>query len=157
MTDYGRDGYRCGVGIVLLNDQGLAFVGRRIGLANVWQMPQGGIALGETPRDAACRELMEEIGTNHVEFLAESENWFRYEVPAHLRPKRWGDRWQGQTQKWLVASFRGQDSEIDLKAEEPEFDAWRWVAVGGIPDLAPSFKRALYTSVLGAFAHIFRD
>jgi 8-oxo-dGTP pyrophosphatase MutT (NUDIX family) len=50
-------GYRPGIGIMLLNRDGLAFVGHRIrmpaGLAE-WQMPQGGIDGGETPREARC-------------------------------------------------------------------------------------------------------
>ena len=57
--------YRPAVGIMLLNHDGRVFVGRRIdmpaGLA-AWQMPQGGIDPGETPRQAALRELQEEVG-----------------------------------------------------------------------------------------------
>ena len=35
-------------------------------------MPQGGIDEGETPRDAAFRELKEEIGTDKAEIVAET-------------------------------------------------------------------------------------
>ena len=58
--------YRPAVGIMLLSRERKIFVGRRIdmpaGLA-AWQMPQGGIDPGETPREAALRELKEETGT----------------------------------------------------------------------------------------------
>src|SRR5437660_10358426 len=79
--------YRPAVGIMLVNPAGLAFIGRRIdmpaGLA-AWQMPQGGIDPGETPREAALRELKEEIGTDEAEILAESAGWLHYDVPEDL-------------------------------------------------------------------------
>jgi len=46
------------------------FVGRRIDTAgDNWQMPQGGIDRGETPRAAALRELKEEVGTDKAVIL----------------------------------------------------------------------------------------
>jgi putative (di)nucleoside polyphosphate hydrolase len=62
--------YRPCVGIALFNRDGLVFVGRRrsedgpaqAATGYAWQMPQGGIDLGETPYDAAVRELHEETG-----------------------------------------------------------------------------------------------
>ena len=53
------DGYRRGVGLMMFNDAGMIFTGRRIDTdAEAWQMPQGGIDPGETPREAALRELI---------------------------------------------------------------------------------------------------
>jgi ADP-ribose pyrophosphatase YjhB (NUDIX family) len=83
----GLAGYRPGVGIMLLSRAGLAFVGHRIrmpaGLAK-WQMPQGGIDIRETPRQAALRELREEIGTDRAEILAESLGWYHHDVPDEI-------------------------------------------------------------------------
>src|SRR5260370_38905254 len=79
--------YRPAVGIMLLNPEGNVFVGRRIdmpaGLA-AWQMPQGGIDPGETPRQAAMRELKEEGGTDKAQILAESRGWLQYDGPEEL-------------------------------------------------------------------------
>jgi putative (di)nucleoside polyphosphate hydrolase len=97
--------YRPGVGIVLLNTGNQVFVGRRIDVEDAWQMPQGGIEPGETPREAALRELREEIGTNDVEILAESSRWFYYDVPEEFARKAWNGRWRGQRQKWMVMLF----------------------------------------------------
>ena len=45
------------------------------------------------------------------------------------------------------------DTDIDLTADKhPEFRAWRWVALGELPDLIVPFKRELYLSVVAAFA-----
>jgi putative (di)nucleoside polyphosphate hydrolase len=149
--------YRPGVGIVLLNTGNQVFVGRRIDVADAWQMPQGGIEPGETPQEAALRELREEIGTNDVEILAESSRWFYYDVPEDFARKAWNGRWRGQRQKWMVMLFKGQDSAIDVATPNPEFDAWRWVQPPELSTLAVSFKRRLYLSVLAEFPTIFRD
>ena len=80
--------YRRGVGIMLLNDRNEVFVGRRTDAKEAWQMPQGGIDEHEDPRDAAFRELQEEIGTDKAEVIAESKVWLRYDLPPEFR-KRW--------------------------------------------------------------------
>jgi putative (di)nucleoside polyphosphate hydrolase len=152
------DQYRPGVGIVLLNTRGEVFVGRRADLKeDAWQMPQGGIDPGETPQQAAMRELQEEIGTDKAEIISESRSWFQYDVPSELAPKTWAGRWKGQRQKWLVMLFRGADADINLSGNYPEFNAWRWVAVNELPGLAVSFKRQLYLDVIGEFSTVFRD
>jgi putative (di)nucleoside polyphosphate hydrolase len=122
-----------------------------------WQMPQGGIHGSESPREAALRELREEIGTDTVNVIAESKRWFSYEVPRELAQIAWNGRWRGQRQKWFVMMFNGRDSDIHLGDHEPEFCAWRWASLDELPKLAVSFKRELYTKVIGEFATIFRD
>src|SRR5438552_7691787 len=123
--------YRPAVGIMLVNPAGLAFVGRRIdmpvGLA-AWQMPQGGIDPGESPRDAAFRELKEEVGTDKAEILAETEGWLHYDLPADIASRMWKGRWRGQRQKWFLMRFTGMDADIDPATEHPEFDAGEGVA-----------------------------
>ena len=148
--------YRSGVGIMLLNADGNAFVGRRIdmpaGLA-AWQMPQGGIDPGETPRQAAMRELAEEIGTANAEILAESGRWLHYDLPIEIAGGMWDGRYRGQRQKWFAMRFLGADCDIDPAAtEHPEFDAWEWVAPARLPDLIVPFKRRLYLEILAEFA-----
>src|SRR5260221_14629076 len=77
--------YRPCVGVMLINRDGLVFVGRRIDqTVEGWQMPQGGIDGNETPAEAALRELEEEIGTNKAELLREKNDWLAYDLPEHL-------------------------------------------------------------------------
>jgi putative (di)nucleoside polyphosphate hydrolase len=140
--------YRRGVGIMLLNNNGEVFVGRRADTqSHAWQMPQGGIDAGEGPREAALRELREEIGTDKAQIIAESTVWLRYDLPAELW-KRWNDRWRGQQQKWFVMRFEGADSDINIATEHPEFSAWKWVAVEQLAALIVPFKRQLYLDLL---------
>jgi 8-oxo-dGTP pyrophosphatase MutT (NUDIX family) len=143
--------YRLGVGIMMLNSQNEVLVGRRADAKDAWQMPQGGIDENEDPRDAAFRELREEIGTDKAEVIAESKAWLRYDLPLELR-KRWDDRWRGQQQKWFVMRFLGVDADIDLATEHPEFSTWKWVAVECLPELVVSFKRRLYVDLLQELA-----
>lgn len=150
--------YRPGVGIVLLNYRGEVFVGRRADMKDgAWQMSEGGIDDGESPREAALRELKEEIGTDKADVIAESRGWFKYEVPFVPASERWGGRWKGQRQMWFVMLFRGHNSDIDLATDHPEFDAWRWVPLDSLPELASPFKRQLYLDVIGEFPTVFRD
>jgi putative (di)nucleoside polyphosphate hydrolase len=148
-----RPEYRPGVGIMLLNRGGEVFVARRIDMPAIpaWQMPQGGIDAGETPRQAAFRELEEEIGTASAEILAESRGWLYYDLPPELAAGIWGGRYRGQRQKWFAMRFIGSDGEINLATKHPEFDAWRWVPPSQLPELIVPFKRQLYTQVLTEF------
>jgi putative (di)nucleoside polyphosphate hydrolase len=146
-------GYRPGVGIMLLNRAGEVFVGRRIDMPAMpaWQMPQGGIDPGETPLDAALRELKEEIGTDKVQLLGESQGWLSYDLPAELSRGIWGGRYRGQRQKWFAMRFTGDDSDIDLGTAHSEFDAWKWVSPEQLADVIVSFKRQLYFDILTEF------
>ena len=150
--------YRPGVGIMLVNRRGLIFIGRRADVdRDAWQMPQGGINTGESPLDAARRELREEVGTDNADVIAESNGWFYYDLPKRMIPKTWAQEWQGQRQKWFVMIFKGRDSEINIETEHPEFDSWRWIPPHELSTLAVSFKQQLYVDVLGEFATVFRD
>jgi putative (di)nucleoside polyphosphate hydrolase len=130
------------------------FVGRRVGKEDGWQMPQGGVDRGETPIEAACRELAEEVGTTKALLLRESRAWFTYDVPGDMQPPHWGGRWRGQAQKWFALAFTGQYSDIDLEAHDREFDQWRWARSNEVLELIVPFKRAVYAAVLKEFADL---
>jgi putative (di)nucleoside polyphosphate hydrolase len=147
MTDRTQLPYRPCVGIVLFNDAGEVFVGKRIGIADAWQMPQGGIDEGETPRQAGLRELEEEVGTSRVEIVAETADWIAYEFPEDL-PGKIRKHWRGQTQKWLACRFTGTPDDINLATQHPEFDDWKWVDLTSVVDLIVPFKRATYQMVV---------
>lgn len=157
-------GYRLNVGIMVLNRDNLVWIGRRNdaptdpeGPGSWWQMPQGGIDEDEDPAAAMLRELWEETGIRRVSKLAESTDWFTYDLPPELIGKAWGGRYRGQRQKWFAMRFEGADSEIDIEpqAGHPlEFVAWRWAKAAELPGLIVPFKREVYEKVLAEFAHL---
>ncbi|MQX37443.1 RNA pyrophosphohydrolase [Roseospira navarrensis] len=146
--------YRRGVGVMLVNADGLVFVAQRIDFkSDAWQMPQGGIDKGEDPLATARRELEEETGIppHLTEVLAETDGWLRYDLPEDLRAKLWRGRFRGQEQKWYLMRFLGRDEDVNLETEHPEFSAWQWVPPARTMDLIVPFKRTLYGLVLEAF------
>jgi putative (di)nucleoside polyphosphate hydrolase len=157
MADSSTLPYRRNVGIMLVNRDGLAFAARRLDTTDSWQMPQGGIDKGESPRAAGLRELKEEIGTDDAEIIAETRDWLRYDLPDHLVGKVWKGRYRGQEQKWLLARFTGRDDDIDLDTHHPEFDAWRWVRPEELPALIIPFKRRIYEAVVAEFLPLIRQ
>lgn len=157
--------YRPCVGIMLLNKEGLVFVGHRrdkrlkehVAPGYEWQMPQGGIDSGETPHEAALRELCEETNVTSVSLLAEAPNWLSYDLPRPVATQSHKGRYRGQRQKWFAMRFEGAESEIDIAApggHKPEFDAWRWEAMERLPGLIIPFKRPVYEQVVTFFRNV---
>lgn len=139
---------------MLIGPDRRVFAGRRPNQPDAWQMPQGGIDKGETPVEAACRELKEEVGTSKALLLRETRSWIAYDVPSESAQRLWKGRWRGQAQKWFALAFTGSDADIDIAAHEPEFDAWKWVAASELPGLIVPFKRAVYEAVVKEFADL---
>ena len=143
---------------MLLNRDGKVFVGARIDNTDeAWQMPQGGIDEGEDPWATALRELEEETGISpdRVERVCQCPERLRYDLPPELQGKLWGGRWKGQLQDWYLARFLGDDSEVNIATADPEFNDWKWVAPGELPDLIVPFKRDLYRRLLEEFRDYF--
>ncbi len=156
LTEKPKEGYRLGVGIVLLSSEGRIFVGRRIDISvEAWQMPQGGIDKNETPEEAGLREMDEEIGTSQAKLLASSRYWRSYDLPKDIAGRIWGGRYLGQTQKWLLYRFEGDDDAINLTKHTPEFMEWRWLSEDQLLELIVVFKRDLYASVFDEFRHLW--
>ena len=155
--------YRRCVGIMVINEAGDVWMGRRpakprdeVGPDDKrWQMPQGGIDKGEKARDAAVRELWEETGIRSADLVAKTDGWLTYDLPDHLQGVALKGKYRGQKQKWLLFRFNGTDSEINIahppKGAPVEFDLWEWVPIDQVADRIVAFKRGVYERVVDAF------
>ncbi len=145
--------YRRGVGAVLFDRKGRVLVARRLDTkAAAWQLPQGGLDAGESPRRAVLRELAEEIGTSRARIIGETRGWLAYDLPAPLASRAWGGRYRGQKQKWFALRFEGTDADIRLDGgDHPEFGAWKWIDLEELPGRIVAFKRPLYRALVEQF------
>jgi putative (di)nucleoside polyphosphate hydrolase len=158
--------YRVGVGIMLFNERGQVWTGRRLpkwaghGQPYIWQMPQGGLNAGEDPIEAAHRELEEETGIRNAELLAELNQWLTYDLPPELLGVALKGRYRGQRQRWFAMRFYGDDSEIDIGprgGRKAEFDRWKWRSIEELPDVVIGFKRPIYEELVRVFTPFARS
>lgn len=153
--NYSHLPYRPSVGMMIINNQNMVFVGKRLDTKNeAWQMPQGGIDLGETPSSAAMREMAEELGCSKGCIIAESKYWYSYDLPVFLIPKLWDGEFRGQKQRWFLIRFTGSDNDINIHTNHPEFVDWRWARFKELPTIIIPFKRKLYKAVIDEFSTI---
>ena len=137
--------FRSGVGIVVLNKDNKVLVAKRIdNQKNFWQMPQGGVEVGEDYLTAAYRELEEETSIKSVNLIKELDGLISYLLPKNLLGLIWKGKYRGQEQKWFVMRFLGKDNEINIKTKNPEFCEWKWIDLEKITDLVVDFKLHVY-------------
>ena len=132
----------------MLNKENKVFVAKRIdNPKNFWQMPQGGVDDNENYQEAALRELKEETSVESVKLIKEIDQKLTYILPDHLIGIIWKGKFKGQTQKWFVMRFIGNESEININTKKPEFLDWKWINLEDLPKIAVSFKLDVYKNL----------
>ena len=146
---------RIGVGVVVLNNINQVFVGKRKdNPGDKWQMPQGGVDKGESYINAMKRELFEETSIKNIKILKEVDRIYEYELPDNLVGIIWKGKFRGQKQKWFITKFLGEDSEINLNTEHPEFIDWKWIEPKLLPEVIVNFKKDLYINLLAEISFV---
>lgn len=136
--------------MVVRRDDGDVLALERSDVPNAWQLPQGGVDIGETPLQAAWRELDEETGLRPpcVELVGELPEWIAYEWPAAIRRNaEHGQARIGQVQRWFVFRFldgNGCAPSPDLE----EFIAWKWMTPAELLAGVADFRRDAYRRAL---------
>ena len=140
---------RNGVGVIVLNNQNKVFVGKRKdNPVDRWQMPQGGVDIGESYLSAMKRELYEETSIKSIKILKEIDGFFEYELPNNLVGIIWKGKYRGQKQKWFITRFIGDENEINLQTENQEFIEWKWIMPDELPRTIVDFKKKMYVELL---------
>ncbi len=140
---------RNGVGVIVLNNENKVFVGKRKdNPVDRWQMPQGGVDIGESYLSAMKRELYEETSIKNIEILKEINGFFEYELPKNLVGIIWKGKFRGQKQKWFITRFIGNENEINLQTKNPEFIEWKWIIPDELPKTIVDFKKKMYVELL---------
>ena len=145
-----KKNYRRGVGMIIINNDGRFWLGKRIG-TEAWQFPQGGIDKGEDIKNAMYRELLEEVGLKkeEVEYVGEAAETIFYDIPKTIRSKVLGGKFKGQEQKWFLLKLKKDNQQIKLDNEDfPEFDKYEWVSYWQPIDRIVDFKREAYRKAL---------
>jgi putative (di)nucleoside polyphosphate hydrolase len=145
-----RAGYRLNVGIILVNDSGHVFWGKRRG-HDAWQFPQGGIMSNESATVAMFRELFEEIGLQKedVKILGVTKRWLKYRLPEQYIRRGKEPLVIGQKQKWFLLKLVSSDQKIRLDlSHTPEFDSWRWINYDEPAQHVIFFKQQVYLQAL---------
>ena len=144
------NGFRANVGIILLNEKGRVFWGRRSGM-DAWQFPQGGIKPEESAERAMYRELREEVGLepHHVEVLGCTRQWLRYRLPKRFIRYHQKPICIGQKQIWYILRLAAEEGAVDLESSHhPEFADWCWVSYWRPLRDVVFFKRQVYRRAL---------
>ena len=140
---------RNGVGAIILNRENKVFVGKRKdNPVDKWQMPQGGVEIGESYLSAMKRELYEETSIKSIKILREIDGFFEYELPKNLVGIIWKGKFRGQKQKWFITKFIGNENEINLQTKNPEFIEWKWIIPDELPKTIVDFKKKMYVDLL---------
>jgi putative (di)nucleoside polyphosphate hydrolase len=134
--------FRAGVGAVIIDHEGRVLAMERSDIAGAWQLPQGGLEIGEDPLAAAYREIREETGIDNsqLHLLSTQPRLLAYELPIEHRSKKTG---RGQTQYWFRFRFESSDDAITLGDKE-EFTNWAWMTMDELLSSVADFRVPVY-------------
>ena len=149
--------YRLNVGLIIVNNYGKVLICKRKN-SNQWQFPQGGIDKGESPIEAAKREIFEEVGIkpSKIKILGKIKDWVKYEIPKELAKKSFKKKGiLGQKQKWFIFKIKSEACITFVNDPDNEFDDFAWVSYWHPIALIVSFKKEVYRNVLAELLPIY--
>lgn len=120
--------YRQNAAVIITDGQGRVLLCTRIGIDAFVQTVQGGIDPGETAREAAARELGEEVGLRPDQFtiVAECPGTFAYDFTPEMTLSPSFAAFRGQEQKFFLARVAPDTTFVLDGHHEQEFSRVWW-------------------------------
>lgn len=135
--------YRPNVAVIITDGRGRVLLCYRgEGAHSRVQTVQGGIDPGETPEEAATRELYEEIGLmpDEYRFIRASDVKYRYDWPRTFLDQLKHKTYIGQEQQFFLIEV-DPNAEFKLDTHNREFESVRWGTPKELVDMAWEKKR----------------
>ncbi len=89
-----------------------------------WGFPKGNIEKGESPEEAAKREIGEETGIKEVEFITGFKKWIKYFYKR--TPPKFGGKEVGETVFKIVTLFLAETKQKEVKISW-EHKGYKWL------------------------------
>ena len=126
-------------GGVVVNAEGRGLLVSQHGTS--WSLPKGHLEAGESPLDAARREIREETGVSRLEFVRALGSYTRYRLGAD------GGEDRSELKTIHLFLFRTDETALaPLDSDNPEA---RWVERAGVDGLLTHAKdREFFASIL---------
>ena len=138
---------RPNVCMILVSKDAKIFLGERSHEPGHWQFPQGGAEVAWSLEENALRELHEELGVpiSSLRVIKQLDGLHEYEWSTP--PVSAFGKWRGQSQRFFLVKFIGDDSEIDLSHED-ELADWRWCSIEEVREHADPRRLKGYEKVI---------
>lgn len=150
--------YRPNVAVLVTDGNGRVLLCTRVDDTHT-QTVQGGIDPGETPKEAAMREIEEEIGLLpfDYEFVGASDVKYRYDWPPDIQERLKATGYIGQDQQFFLIEVDPDTVfELDLHNHQ-EFSSARWGSPAELVAEAWERKQPGLRGALQEFGLLARD
>ena len=144
--------FRAGVGAVIVDQTGRVLALERKDAPGAWQLPQGGLNVGEALIEAVRREIREETGiqASDLSQISIQPQILAYELPKEKRSKKTG---RGQVHYWFLFRYEGSNEAITL-GDKKEFKNWKWLSMDELTSNVVAFKKTVYQELA---SHLARE
>lgn len=148
--------YRPNVCMVIFNQENKLLLGERYGNPGIFQFPQGGVEEKDSLEENVFREIEEELGIKRELLKIEKKLKATNKYDFQNTPSYAVGKWRGQEQTFWLVRFLGNDSDIDLNTEHPEFMTFLWCTIDEVFDTAEQRRMSGYKSALDEVREYFK-